>query len=296
MIRRSALLALVRALALALAGSVAAESIAEEGLKPVRFSELSNQRLNPLATTALAVRPDEWKHAETENFILHYLDEAAAKQVAVEAEFFYRAIAKDLGKEGPRSERKARILVCDAGVWEVVRRTLELDRMTGGAHLDNELALPRDGNRFQGPVLGHEITHLVLDRFYGRSVPLWLNEGYAEYVSRVLYASFYRARKFAARPHLPSLRPEDFIPLERLTGIRSYPANERELIAFYVESCRLTAFLAAQGKEEFRVFLEAIARGSFFESAVGDAFGGRFSTRSDLEDKFRTEIFKAQPD
>ena len=37
--------------------------------------------------------------------------------------------------------------------------------------------------KWKGNTLGHEVTHLVVDRFFGAGVPLWLNEGYAEYAA-----------------------------------------------------------------------------------------------------------------
>ncbi len=274
-------------------GSGQAQNVAEEGLKEVRFSDLSSTELNALGQAALALRRDDWKHAETENFILHFLDGPSARQVGVEAEFYFRVIAKDLDKTGVRAERKAKVFIFDPGTWADFKRTLNLDPLTGGAHLNGELFLSRTGEQTQGPTLGHEIAHLVLERFYGsRAVPLWLNEGYAEYISNVLYAAFYRARKYNARPRLPPLQPEDFIPIEQLTGFTRYPVGDKAMIAFYIESQRLVAFLQAGGKENFRAFLEAITKGSYFESALDAGYGGRFGTRHELEEKFKAELFK----
>lgn len=272
----------------------AQDNVAEEGLKEVRLGELSDSRLGSLATGALALRRDEWKHAETENFIFHYLDAGVAKQVAVEAEFFHRTISRDLNRLGSREGRKGRIVIFDPAGWAAYRSLLHLDPLTGGAHLEGELVLGRDGDKFGGQTLGHEIAHLTIYRWFPGRIPLWLDEGYAEYISSVLLAAFHRARGYRARPRMHQLVAEDFIPLERLTSMRSYPTATRELVAFYVESQRLVAFLRGIGKENFSNFLEAVAKGSYFESAVDSAFGGRFSSRRELEEKFREELFKAE--
>lgn len=269
-----------------------AQSFAEEGLKEVRFDELSSTSLQPLGRTALALNRDGWKHAESANFIYHFFDAGAARQVASEAEFYFRVIARDLGKEGQAVERKAHIFILPAAEWGEFKRGAHLDPWTGGAHAANELFITREGERFQGSTLGHEVAHLVVERFFGGRVPLWLNEGYAEYISGVLYAAYYRARGFASKPRFAEVAAEDYIPLEKLVAFTGYPATERESVAFYVESRKLVTFLQQRGKDAFRAFFEAMAKGGHFESAVDGAYGGRFLSRRDLEEQFRAEAFK----
>ena len=269
-----------------------AQSVAEEGLSEVPFNELSSTSLNPFGRAALALNRDGWKHAESANFIYHYFVSAAAKQVAVEAEFYFRVIAQDLGKEAGAAERKAQIFILPRAEWELFKRGAQLDPWTGGLHAANELFITRDGERFQGSTLGHEIAHLVVERFLGGRIPLWLNEGYAEYISGVLYAAYYRARGFGAKPRYAEIPPEDYIPIQKLSEITVYPPGEREVVAFYVESRKLVAFLQQRGKDAFRVFFEAMAKGSSFGSAVDRAYSGRFLSRQDLEEQFRAEAFK----
>ncbi|MEO6871203.1 MAG: hypothetical protein ABI233_03165 [Chthoniobacterales bacterium] len=56
------------------------------GLTDVPLIELSQQDENPLGKTALALHPDDWKHAENEHFIYHYVRNFVASRLAVEAE------------------------------------------------------------------------------------------------------------------------------------------------------------------------------------------------------------------
>ncbi len=270
-----------------------APNVAEAGLKEVAIGELSSPSPNAPGQAALAVRREAWKHAETENFIYHFRDPAAAKQVAIEAEFYFRVIARDLRKAGERGSGKARIFIFDGpGDWDAFRRAVKLDPWTGGAYVGNELFVKREGDKFQGASLGHEVAHLVLHRFFGDRIPLWLNEGYAEHISRVLYAAFYRARGYRAKPRFAVLTAEDFLPLERLASATSYPTAEREVLAFYIEAQKLVSYLKAQSADQFAQFLAEGARGSSFDSALNSAFGGRFNSRSDLETQFKVEALK----
>jgi hypothetical protein len=267
-----------------------AQSLKEDGLVEVPFQSLSNTAFGVYGRTAIALNPDSFKHAESTNFIFHYFDPITANQVATESEFFFRTIAKDFGREGEPVERKAHIFMLPDKEWNEFKRGAALDPWTGGMHTGNELFIPREGERPQGPTLGHEVGHLVVQRFFGDNIPLWLNEGYAEYISGVLYASFYRARKYAAKPHFAGMTLEDYIPLEKLTALTTYPAREKEVAAFYIESRKLVSFLQQRGKESFRAFFASMAKGSSFNSALQSAYG---TSGREFEEQFREEMFKS---
>ena len=128
------------------------------GLKEVAFAALSNPYVTPLGAAALSIRPAEWKHAETENFVYHYFHGFVATPVSVEAEFYYRVIAKDLGKDTSHWERKAHIFVFEQPEdWKAFQAKGHLDPWTGGIHAQGELFIQRDpAFKFQGHTLGHE--------------------------------------------------------------------------------------------------------------------------------------------
>ena len=67
--------------------------------KEVAFERLSDRSLGALGTRALAIRGNEWKHAETPHFVYHFFQSFVAAPVSVEAEFFYSIVAKELGRD-----------------------------------------------------------------------------------------------------------------------------------------------------------------------------------------------------
>lgn len=265
-------------------------------LKEVSFHALSSTNVTPLGGAALSIRPNEWKHAETDNFIYHYFHDFIATPVSVEAEFYYRVIAKDLNKDTSHWERKAQVFIFESpDDWKTFQARGFLDPWTGGIHQHGELFIQRDPNlKFKGNTLGHEIAHLVVDRFYGSNVPLWLNEGYAEYISRVAYASYYRARGYEAKPQTNGLTTASFVPLYQLTQAVTYPTNVNEVLAFYTESEKLVRFLNAADKTKFLVLLDALARGSLFENALHTAYGTLYPTPAQLEAAFRPYALVSQ--
>jgi hypothetical protein len=67
-------------------------------LSQIEFARLSQRDPNPLGTKALAIHPEQWKHAESEH-IYHFVDSFVATPVSVEAEFHYRVVVKELQRE-----------------------------------------------------------------------------------------------------------------------------------------------------------------------------------------------------
>jgi hypothetical protein len=252
------------------------------------LQQLSDRAISPLGQAALAIRAAEWKHAETKNFIYHFFRGFIATPVSVEAEFYYTIIAKELEKDTTQWERKSHIYIFDtAADWQLFKTKGALDPWTGGLHAGGDLFIVRLAEqRWKGNTLGHEVAHLVVHRFFGNGVPLWLNEGYAEYAASRGYAAFHRARGYRSRPSSPAIDPARYVPLAQLTSAAAYPPAE-QVEAFYNESERLVRFLTAADKRGFAIFFQAMSTGNRFDTALGKGFGARFPSLEALEREFR---------
>jgi hypothetical protein len=127
----------------------------------------------------------------------------------------------------------------------------------------------------------------VVDRFFGSNVPLWLNEGYAEYVSLRCYSAFQRARNYRSRPVSQAVAAAQFIPLTELTSAMAYPQDPVRVGVFYAESQRLVRFLSGADKAGFGVMFEALSKGARFDTALAKGFAGKFATTDALEREFK---------
>ncbi len=273
---------------------VCAEDAAPQGalgaVAEVPFERLSDRMLTALGKKALMIRPGQWKHAETEHFVYHFFDRPTASAVSVEAEFYYRVIANELGRDTSAWERKCHLFLFDEDAdWRAFQKFGGLDPWTGGIHGEGALFIRRNpGPRADTTTLPHEITHLVLFRFFGPGIPLWLNEGFAEYAATRCRATFQRARGYAARPSARPVRPERYIALAELTSATSYPAEDLDVAAFYDESQKLVRFLSAADRKGFVAFLEAMGKGALFETAARNHFGNRFLNLEAVEREFKS--------
>ena len=274
-----------------LVASACAEQATTIGALPeISFESLSDRMLTLLGKKALQVRASDWKHGETEHFVYHFFDRATASSVAVEAEFYYRVIAAELGRDTSAWERKCHLfLFGDANDWKAFQKFGGLDPWTGGIHSEGALFVLRNpGPRSDNTALPHEITHLVLFRFFGPGIPLWLNEGFAEYAATRCRAAFYRARGYASRPRAVTVKAGLYLPVSELTTATGYPTEEDHVSAFYEESQKLVRFLSAADRKNFVTFLDAMGKGAIFETAARTHFGNRFLNLDAVEREFKS--------
>lgn len=265
---------------------------ASSSLAEIEFSQLSQQDPNPLGEKALAIHPEQWKHGETDHFIYHFEHSYVATPISVEAEFHYRVVVKELEREPPTGDIKSHVYIFEKPEeWQQFQAFGKLEPWTGGIHSAGSLFIQRNPSfKFSGNALGHEIVHLVLHRFYPDSMPCWLNEGFAQYVSKRAHASYQRARGYLAKPRSEAIAAQDLIPLAALLAITHPPSDRVE--TFYDESERLVRFLAFTDKAKFLTLLDALARHQPFEIAMLRIYPGTFSSLTALENKFREYAVK----
>lgn len=256
----------------------------------IPLSQVTQQDLSLQGQRALSIRPQEWRHAETPHFVLHFFHSFIAAPVSVEAEFYDRYITADLGLESAGSAMKTHLYLFETREdWAVFCQSVALEPWTGAVTMGNSLFVPRYPElKWKGNALGHEIAHMLVHRSVGKQLPLWLEEGYAEDVSDRGYKTFYRARGYQALPREKSL--PGWIALARLTTFTTYPAPA-EVTAFYRESRSLTAFLIREaGKERFLELFKAMARGTSFATALPAVCGSRWNSLDALERAFQNQV------
>ncbi len=262
------------------------------GLPEVEFAQLSQVDVNPLGAKALAIHPEQWKHGETDHFIYHFTRSFVATSVSIEAEFHYRVVAKELEREQPPGDTKSHIYIFDKPEdWAEFQSLGQLEKWTGGIHSGGSLFIRRDPRaRYADNTLGHEIAHLILHRYYAEGIPRWLDEGFAQYVSKGARASYQRARGFIAKPHSRSVEEGELIPLKTLLAFTLVPNDHVE--TFYDESERLVRFLIATDKRTFLTLLDSLGKHQPFDAAFARVYAGRFANPSIFEQQFREYAMK----
>jgi hypothetical protein len=243
-------------------------------LAEVPLSQMGEKGISPLGRSALAIRSD-WKHAQTENFVYHYFQSFIATPVSVEAEAYRRFNVQEFAGSKPRHPNKCHIYIFEQDAdWQKFKGLAQLDPWTGGAIIGDELFIQRDpARKWKGDTLAHEVAHLVVHQYFGTELPLWLNEGFADYSATRAYSSFHRARGYSSRPRANAIAPADYIPVRTLISIKRYPADARAAGTLYDESQKLVRFLAKNSKETLiRLFAAGPKCNEIFEEVVRSQF------------------------
>jgi hypothetical protein len=257
------------------------------------WEQLPNQDVGEDGRLALSVKPDKWKHAETGNFILHFRRFTEARKVAREVEYDLWFVAKALGATRDQYARKSHVFIFeDEAEWAAFLPKTNTSLWAGSfANGDNLFLNVRQQNGLlDSHTLAHETTHAVVARIYGfghsERWPIWLNEGFAEYMG---------GTSVAARNHqLPnyqqhSLNQADF-SLEELTAVKtSYPKNTdpMKIGEFYRSAEKLVRFLMTRSPaDRFPKFIDVIIGGATLETAVVTVYGDQYKDFDTFRKKY----------
>ena len=218
-----------------------------------------------------------WLHAQTPHFIVHYLSEADARLSMHYIEFAYSAVVSLLGLDPQRGAQKGHVfLFAGDAQWQAYLMQTHNDPRLGGFAYKNELLLPVVQGRNAGgsgresaKTLCHEVTHAVVSRFYpAAKPPLWLNEGFAEYVAALTLSAKNRDavdKYMSSKAHHP-MNVADVFHRARYGGDSAF--------SFYADSAwcvrTLCEKLPADG---FPKFFNSVTAGNSPDVAFRVAYG-----------------------
>ncbi len=143
-----------------------------------------------------------------------------------------------------------------------------------GGHIVIALSVPDS----RTAVLYHEYTHLYLRANYA-TLPLWLNEGLAQYYETVRITDSWAEVGRVQSDKLEWARHQDLMTLDALagmqTGARAYLRDNSIQRAFYAESWLLTHYLQSKAggrADRFAAFLAQLRTGAKPRAAFDAAF------------------------
>ncbi|MBM3861751.1 MAG: hypothetical protein FJ395_19170 [Verrucomicrobia bacterium] len=240
------------------------------------FDKLSNKKISDWGILALETST-KWKHGETEHFVVHFF--ANADAIARRCEKFYADTREFFGfRHDLMGALKSHVFAFhDPADWKSFKRQVKLADTTGGVARSHEffyLSVTSD-RQFDSlaHVQAHEMTHLVFNRFFNGRVPLWLNEGVAEYfgLKRIVDLTTFRSYVGRAKP----------FPLDKLFDAEKYPEQEQALRSFYAESAIVVDFLThtAERRALLPKFIDAMIAKDDADAAL-KLYG--FNTRADF--------------
>ncbi len=244
-----------------------------------------------LVAAFLAAAPPpatDWVRVETRNFIVYgETGERRLREVASEFERFREALARVIpGAAQPSAVPTVVMVFGSPKSFEAYKprfngKPARLDGCFFSSEDMNIIALV-DGDRAESlRTILHEYVHLVISNMMP-GLPLWLNEGLAEYYSTFeVQDSGRRATLGRVIPsHLSLLNQRRLLTIDELLGVDSYSSvydeSDRQSL-FYAQSWALVHMLVAgleNRSSQLGAYVKLVAAGSPSLDAWQQVFGG----------------------
>ena len=270
------------------ASSVGAEN--KEAWVELDKAQVDRKALTDRGRRILDQSDIDWKHAQTEHFVIHYEQAIFARKVARMAEFFYAYIAKDLQGVRDQVDGRSHLFIFRSEKrWKEFAETVgDVPEWTFSQVEGPVMFLQQAENTSSsGDVLAHEMTHLVMNRFFEKRCPLWLNEGLAEYYGQFA-TSAYKGVKKSKRAQFSRLA--DPFDLNGLFHAQFYPQNPARVRAFYATAKYFVAFLLLDHPSSaFKPFVDDLMDGADVENALSKHY--HLKSMDDVQKQFNEFAF-----
>lgn len=234
----------------------------------------------------------QWEEEKGDHFIVYHVNNARfAGKIIRRAEKCYDRIASDLGYP-----RHTNFWQWDDRVKIYVYPTEgEFQQAMGYPHWSKgianytkkEIVTYAWSQGFLDALLPHEIAHLIFRDFVGfeGEVPLWLDEGVAQWAEQKKRALAKEAALFLIRNH-------QYFSLDELTtlDVRGSSDNER-VHYFYMQSVSLVDFMIRKyGPRSFTEFCRQLRDGKTLNGALRHAYPPSLGDLQKLEERWIKDV------
>lgn len=263
--------------------------------------------------------PREWRELSSDHFRIYFTsNEDFAKEVASNAEHYYRKIAVDLGyprySEFWTWEKRVKIYIYpDHPVF--LKATNQPQWSQGMAdYKKKEIISYTWGTGFVESLLPHEMAHLIFRDFVGfkGQIPVWLDEGVAQWAEEIkrqhiksLVRNLYDKDSLLSLADMMRLDIREIRELDKVymratrtkdgeSGVL-FISGDNLINTYYLQSVSLVGFLIERyGSESFAEFCRQLRDGKTFDEALRFSYPVHLRNLDDLESKWREYIAKGE--
>jgi tetratricopeptide (TPR) repeat protein len=231
--------------------------------------------------------PERWRSIRTNNlYLVGNAEEEELRQAAIWLEFFHSSFARLISRTVIDPTVPTTVIVFRNDAAFIPFKPLYQGRPANVAGYFQPgrdmnyiaMSLERRGRNPLSTAF-HEYVHLhLLNNF--QNVPLWLNEGMAEFYGSIVSESGDAILGNPQPHYIRLLRTQGILPLNTFIGIdQSSPHyNEQDKNGvFYAQSWAMVHYLmmgdGGRRKSQFRRFLSLASQGESMEKALQNAFG-----------------------
>ena len=147
------------------------------------------------------------------------------------------------------------------------------------------IRITKGNEEFDSRTLAHETTHAVVARLYPfEHWPVWLNEGFAEYMAGASVAARNHQQITANQQKLEFAD----MPLDELFALKVYPKDQDKVDQLYQTGEKFVRFLMNElPKERFRKYVTTVLTTGDPKQSFMTVYGDKFKDFDAFEKKFK---------
>lgn len=240
-------------------------------MKKINFATLLILSAFLYAGLSLAGEPKEV--FERQHFVIYHNDRIFANDISWKAEGHYKSIIMHLGVQSFRpweGKEKCPIYLFDTRD-DYIKYTGAPVWSAGIAQMKPlQLSIFKGASDLKTTTLPHEITHLVLFKFFEKEPPLWLTEGLAQFEEEASGKTFHK------RALKDLISEGGYIKIKDIFSLQGVPEDHIGL--FYLESLSIVEFLIrGHLRGLFGKFLDEIKKGRSAEDALKSVYQWKYA-------------------
>lgn len=229
-----------------------------------------------LTGISYAIKPIEWKVKDSTHFLVYHIgDEEFASAVIVKAESYFEKITRDIGYTRYSNfwlwEGRCRIWIFPDQM-RYIQFSGSPSWSRGCAYYKKrEIGTFQGSSRFLEEVLPHELTHVIFREAagLGRNVPLWLDEGIAQYEEG---GNLTRSKGIMRE----AFKKGHYIPAKsimQMNGSALRASSSGLVTLFYAQSISLLDYLLKKhGPSRFADLCYHLKNGEALDDALSSAY------------------------
>lgn len=223
----------------------------------IPIDEINREEFSAIGRRVLK-NSDHWIAGRSEHFYALGSNIRSVSAAVEEAEFAWTWLDTWLGSSNPPSRRALIAIIDEPGMWKTLVKKHGVRHDSLAMQVQQELYFKDDpGQSLRPDRIAHEVVHLRLGRDGKVSIPLWLEEGLANYTGWRCAVEYNRTRGVTLYRNLPALDASRILPLASLLAQTDYPADPEAAKAFYRQSEEWVAALIEKfGREAFASLIE----------------------------------------
>lgn len=241
---------------------LATSSLAADPVYRIKeWKDVSDQRLSSMGARIRQADQERWRYAESRHFIGFAYNLRDLETLLRQAEYAYDEVNSYLGIASGTGKTRL-FLVQNDKLWDSLMRGAGLRPDGLAFQYQDEIYLKADEAQAARPDrVAHEIVHARLRSAYGSNIPLWIDEGLANFLGWNIAEAYARLQARDLSRHLAAADATLVVGLNELASRDVYPDDSAAAQAYYRQVEEVVRAVQEQIHDDrMKAFVDAACR------------------------------------